>query len=247
MRKNTKSSAAILSQLVDELSIVKKELADQKKENEKLIAELATAKEEKRERADELIIAKGEKQERANELIVAKEEKQERADELIIAKGEKQERADELIIAKGEKQERADELIIAKGEKQERADELIIANKEKEKLIHDYRYTRHLLETSLDPLVTIDANGKITDVNSATENATGLSRDTLIGTDFSDYFTEPDKARIGYQKVFAEGTVIDYPLTIRNKSNKLIDVLYNASVYHSDKGEVLGVFAADET
>ena len=92
--------------------------------------------------------------------------------------------------------------------------------------------------------MTINADGKITDVNAATENATGLSREILIGTDFSDYFTEPEKARIGYQKVFAEDTVIDYPLTLRHTSNKLIDVLYNATVYHNDKGEVLGVFAA---
>jgi PAS domain S-box-containing protein len=113
-----------------------------------------------------------------------------------------------------------------------------------EKLQNSYNYARSLLEASLDPLVTIDVDGKITDVNSATENATGLLRDSLIGTDFSDYFTEPDKARIGYQKVFSEGTVIDYPLTIRHKSNKLIDVLYNASVYKNENGEIIGVFAA---
>ena len=63
-------------------------------------------------------------------------------------------------------------------------------------------YNRSLIEASLDPLVTIGPDGKITDVNSATEQVTGYSRNDLIGTDFSDYFTEPEKARTGYQQVF---------------------------------------------
>jgi PAS domain-containing protein len=58
-------------------------------------------------------------------------------------------------------------------------------------------YNRSLIEASLDPLVTIGPEGKITDVNAATEVATGCSRAELIGTDFSDYFTEPEKARAG--------------------------------------------------
>lgn len=105
-------------------------------------------------------------------------------------------------------------------------------------------YARSLIEASLDPLVTISAEGKITDVNRATIEATGLSREALIGTDFSNYFTEPDKARAGYQQVFDQGSVTDYPLTIRHVSGKLIEVLYNASLYRDSKGEVAGVFAA---
>ncbi|HWQ18438.1 MAG TPA: ATP-binding protein, partial [Methanotrichaceae archaeon] len=70
------------------------------------------------------------------------------------------------------------------------------------------------------------------------------SRKGLIGTDFSDYFTEPDKARAGYQQVFKEGFVTDYPLTIRHKDGGLTDVLYNASIYKDIQGQVLGVFAA---
>jgi len=61
-------------------------------------------------------------------------------------------------------------------------------------------YNRSLIEASLDPLVTIGHDGKITDVNGATEQVTGYSRNDLIGTDFSDYFTEPEKARTGYQQ-----------------------------------------------
>ncbi|PWU01130.1 MAG: hypothetical protein C5B51_23645, partial [Terriglobia bacterium] len=106
------------------------------------------------------------------------------------------------------------------------------------------QYARSLIEASLDPLVTISPEGKITDVNEATARVTGVERERLIGTDFSDYFTEPAKAREGYQRVFAEGFVTDYPLTIRHRDGQLTDVLYNASVYKDARGGVLGVFAA---
>ena len=106
------------------------------------------------------------------------------------------------------------------------------------------QYARSLIEASLDPLVTISPDGKITDVNEATVKVTGVPREKLIGTDFSNYFTEPEKARNGYQLVFSKGTVTDYPLTIRHIDGKLTDVLYNASVYKDMAGNVLGVFAA---
>ena len=106
------------------------------------------------------------------------------------------------------------------------------------------QYARSLIEASLDPLVTISPDGKITDVNEATIKVTGVSRERLVGTDFSDYFTEPEKARQGYKKVFEEGFVTDYPLTICHASGSLTHVLYNASVYKDREGKVLGVFAA---
>lgn len=106
------------------------------------------------------------------------------------------------------------------------------------------QYARSLIEASLDPLVTISIAGKITDVNEASIKVTGIPREELIGNDFSNYFTEPQKAEEGYQQVFEKGFVSDYPLTIKHKNGKLTDVLYNASVYKDDKGNVLGVFAA---
>jgi PAS domain S-box-containing protein len=106
------------------------------------------------------------------------------------------------------------------------------------------QYARSLIEASLDPLVTISPEGKIMDVNAASVKVTGVSRNNLIETDFSDYFTEPEKAREGYKKVFEKGFLSDYPLTICHKNGKLTDVLYNATVYKDDKGNVLGVFAA---
>ena len=106
------------------------------------------------------------------------------------------------------------------------------------------QYARSLIEASLDPLVTINPQGKITDVNTATEKVTGLNRVSLIGSDFSEYLTDSEKAQEGFRQAFAQGIVTDYPLAIRHVSGKVTEVLYNASVYRDGKGNVLGVFAA---
>jgi PAS domain S-box-containing protein len=113
-----------------------------------------------------------------------------------------------------------------------------------EKLRRASLYARSLLEASVDPLVTISPDGKITDVNKATEVATGVPRSMLLGTDFASYFTESEKARAGYREVFDRGQVFDYPLAIRHVSGKVADVLYNASLYRDERGAVAGVFAA---
>jgi len=67
-------------------------------------------------------------------------------------------------------------------------------------------YAESIINTVREPLlildqdlrvVTISAQGIITDVNEASVQVTGVAREKLIGRDFSDYFTEPDKARAG--------------------------------------------------
>ncbi|SDB85916.1 PAS domain-containing hybrid sensor histidine kinase/response regulator [Williamwhitmania taraxaci] len=103
------------------------------------------------------------------------------------------------------------------------------------------KYSLSLIEASLDPLVTISIAGKITDMNEALTKITGITREKLTGTDFFEYFTEPQKAREVYLEVFAKGSVADYPLTLRHKNGKLTDVLFNGSVYKDDGGKVMGV------
>jgi PAS domain S-box-containing protein len=227
-----------------ELSLANKELAFQNEEKEKRAEELVIANKE-------LAFQNKEKEKRAEELVVANRE-------LLFQSGEKEKRAEELVIANKElafqneeKEKRASELFIAneallcQNEEKERREK---ANKELEELSYSLKlasqYSRSLIEASTDPLVIISAKGKITDVNEASIKVTGIQRDKLIGTDFSDYFTEPDKAREVYKTVFEKSVVANYPLTIRHKNGKLTDVLYNASVYKDEKGNVLGVFAA---
>ncbi len=220
-----------------ELGIANIELAFQDDEKEKRAEELSIANielafqdKEKGKRAEELVIAN-------KELVFQNEEKGKRAEELDIANKE-------LVFQNNEKGKRAEELDIANKEKwkQEIANKKLEAFSSSVKLVS--QYSRSLIEASLDPLVTISADGKITDVNEASIKVTGIGRDKLIGTDFSNYFTEPQKAQEGYRQVFEKGFVADYPLTITHKNGKLTDVLYNASVYKDDKGKVLGVFAA---
>jgi len=251
-----------------ELIIANKELVYQNDEKEKRAAELILANkelvfqnEEKEKRAAELIIAD-------IELVYQTKEKEKRAAELKIADKElvyqteeKEKRAAELIIADkeleyqtNEKKKRAAELKIADKElefQNEEKEKRVTENKELEELSYSLKlasqYARSLIEASLDPLFTISPDGKITDMNNASVNITGVSRENLIGTDFFNYFTEPQKARQVYQEVFAKGFVADYPLTIRD--GKLTDVLFNGSVYKDEKGVVLGavVVARDIT
>ena len=246
----------------NELLIANEELAFQNDEKEKRANELLIANEEleyqntvKEKRAAELIIAN-------KELAFQNDEKEKRAAELVIANKE-------LLFQTGEKQDRAAELVIANkellfqtGEKQDRAAELVVAdkeldfqNKEKEKrkienkalevysnsLKQASQYSLSLIEASRDPLVTINTEGKITDMNEATVRVTGIERKILIGSDFFDYFTDQQKAREVYQEVFEKGSVADSPLTLQNKDGKLTDVLFNGSVYKDDIGNVLGV------
>ena len=245
-----------------ELKIADKELIFQTGEKEKRAAELIIADKEllyqtgeKKKRADELIIAD-------KELVFQTEEKEKRAAELIIADkellyqtGEKKKRAAELKIADielvfqtEEKEKRAAELIIADKEllfQTEEKERRAAANKELEAFSYSLKlasqYSLSLIEASLDPLVTINIDGKITDMNEATVNVTGFTRDELTGTDFFEYFTESQKAREVYQEVFAMGSVADSPLTIKHKLGKLTDVFFNGSVYKDDNGNVVGV------
>lgn len=106
---------------------------------------------------------------------------------------------------------------------------------------HPNKYARSLIEASLDPLLTINTEGKIMDMNQATANVTGLTREQLTDSDFFDYFTEPQKAREVYLEVFANGSVADSPLTLRHMNGKLTDVLFNGSVYKDELENVLGV------
>ncbi len=121
---------------------------------------------------------------------------------------------------------------------------LIETSKQAAELSASSHYARSLLEASLDPLVTISVDGKIMDVNAATENVTGIQREQLVGSDFSDYFTDPENARKGYKQVFANGFVSNYELAIRHTNGKISDVVYNASLYYDSNGEIAGIFAA---
>ena len=99
-------------------------------------------------------------------------------------------------------------------------------------------YSLSLIEANRDPLFTINALGKITDMNNVSVKITGVSRVKMIGSDFYDYFTEPEKAKEGYQHIFENGSVEDFPLTMKDKG--LTDVLFNGSVYKDERGIVIG-------
>jgi len=107
------------------------------------------------------------------------------------------------------------------------------------------RYVEKELQLiSIDPLVMFGREGIILDVNEATIQATGRTREELIGTPFADYFTDPERAYKGMGLVFETGDVRDYELVMKASDGTEIIVSYNASVYRDQTGQVVGAFAA---
>jgi PAS domain S-box-containing protein len=105
-------------------------------------------------------------------------------------------------------------------------------------------YTRSLIESNIDALITTDPRGIITDVNKQMEALTGCTRDELIGAPFKDYFTDPERAEAGIKRVLGEGKVTDYELTARARDGQETVVSYNASTFHDRDRKLQGVFAA---
>ncbi len=104
-------------------------------------------------------------------------------------------------------------------------------------------YNRSLIEASLDPVVIIDQEGRITDVNAALQLLTGRSRDELVGRYFADYVTKPDQAQVARREVFETGAARDYALEVKHWDGRRTPVLGNASVYRDHAGRVAGMCA----
>jgi PAS domain S-box-containing protein len=105
-------------------------------------------------------------------------------------------------------------------------------------------YTRSLIESNVDALMTTDPLGIITDVNKQMEALTGCTRDELIGAPFKDYFTDPDRAEAGIRLVLSEKKVTDYELTACSREGKNTVVSYNATTFYDRERKLQGVFAA---
>ena len=121
---------------------------------------------------------------------------------------------------------------------------------EAERMLLDQRvrdqqfYTRSLIESNIDALMTTDPRGIISDVNKQMEELTGCTRDELIGAPFKDYFTNPDRAEAGIKLVLSEGKVKDYELTARARDGQETVVSYNATTFYDRDRKLQGVFAA---
>jgi len=246
-----------------ELLIANKELASQSEEKEKRATELLIANkemlfqnEEKEKRAAELLIANKElafqseeKEKRAAELLIANkemlfqnEEKEKRAAELLIANKE-------LVFQNEEKEKRAAELIIANKEIAQKTKELLLAREEIEMagviISRTWKYNKSLIEASVNPIITVDEDGIIIDVNTVVENATGLPKNKLIGTNFSEIFSNPEKARSYYQTVFEKGQSFNYELNLKHTSGFTTPVIYNAFVSSDNEEKKVGVMVAN--
>src|SRR6188474_3247267 len=113
-----------------------------------------------------------------------------------------------------------------------------------QRLRDQHFYTRSLIESNIDALMTTDPRGIITDVNKQTEALTGCTRDELIGAPFRNYFTDSNRAEDGINRVLSEGKVTNYELTFRARDGTLTVVSYNATTFHDRDRRLQGVFAA---
>jgi len=105
-------------------------------------------------------------------------------------------------------------------------------------------YTRSLIESNIDALMTTDPSGIISDVNKQMEALTGCTRDELIGAPFKNYFTDPERAEAAIKQVLSEKKVTNYELTARARDGKETVVSYNATTFYDRDRKLQGVFAA---
>ena len=124
--------------------------------------------------------------------------------------------------------------------KQIEADQKLLA----QRLRDQQFYTRSLIESSIDALITIDPGGIISDVNKQMESLTGCTRDELIGAPFKNFFTDPERAEAGIKRVLSGGKVSDYELTARAWDGKQTVVSFNATTFQDRGRKLQGVFAA---
>jgi PAS domain S-box-containing protein len=113
-----------------------------------------------------------------------------------------------------------------------------------QRLRDQHFYTRSLIESNIDAIMTTDPRGIVTDVNKQMEALTGRTRDELIGAPFKNYFTDPNLAEAAISRVLTEGKVTNYELTARSREGKLTVVSYNATTFHDRDRILQGVFAA---
>jgi PAS domain S-box-containing protein len=113
-----------------------------------------------------------------------------------------------------------------------------------QRLRDQHFYTRSLIESNIDPLITTDPRGIISDVNQQTEMLTGRTRDELIGAPFKGCFTEPQRAEEAITRVLHEGKVTNYELTALARDGKQTVVSFNATTFHDRDRKLQGVFAA---
>ncbi|MFZ4774326.1 MAG: PAS domain S-box protein [Terrimicrobiaceae bacterium] len=104
-------------------------------------------------------------------------------------------------------------------------------------------YNRSLIEACLDPLVAVGRDGKITDGNFAAEQVTGFPRKDLLGRNFAQLFTEPEKAEAAFQEAFHRGAMRNAMLVLKHLSGIKMPVLCNAAAFRDKNGEMIGVFA----
>ena len=103
-------------------------------------------------------------------------------------------------------------------------------------------YTLSMFEASTEPQIILSIDCKITDVNQASLNLIGLSKEELIGNDFTQYFTDSESACQACLQAIEKNCIVDFPLALKHKNGYITEVLYNASRYNDINGNIVGSY-----
>jgi diguanylate cyclase (GGDEF)-like protein/PAS domain S-box-containing protein len=105
-------------------------------------------------------------------------------------------------------------------------------------------YTRSLIESNIDAIMTTDPAGIITDVNKQMEALTGWTRDELIGAPFKNHFTNMERAEASIKLALVKKRVTNYELTVRASHGQETVVSFNATTFYDRSRRLQGVFVA---
>jgi len=105
-------------------------------------------------------------------------------------------------------------------------------------------YTRSLIESNIDAIMTTDPRGIISDVNQQMQSLTGCTRDELIGAPFKKYFTDTSRAESAIARVLREGKITNFELIVHARDGRQTAVSFNATTFHDRDRKLQGVFAA---
>lgn len=120
---------------------------------------------------------------------------------------------------------------------------LAVEKKRSEKALSEANeYKNRLIESHIDPLLTIDNKYKIMDINSAMETLSGYRKEEIEGKDLAELFHDRTEVKSALAIAFKNGNLLDYPLEIVSKSGETISILFHATPYLSENKDFLGFF-----
>lgn len=102
------------------------------------------------------------------------------------------------------------------------------------------QYAHNIVDSSLDIIIAVDNQRRITEFNHAAEEAFGYKRDEVIGKHIGFLYADVKQGQNIHQAVFHQGTLIQ-EVWNKRKNGEIFPSYLSAAVMRNDQGELLGV------